>query len=149
MAPKRYLTIDTSVKSNESHDFTLHLEKGISSEYRKICLKSIYIQHDSDVTKLFAFTVKESIVYKPLYIHCSILNKDDNYVNGRCDGSDVIAILYPIEPRSQKSMFIKFNSPSGKLIISHNNIRLHLTNFKGETVEHKNKYFIIYELEFF
>ena len=149
MAAKRYLTIDTSVRPNESHDFTLYLNPEIGDEYRKICLRSVYIQHENDVAKLFSFTVNENTVFKPLYVHCSMLNKDDNFVNGRYEGSDILGIIYPPELKSQKYMLVTFSNRSGKLISRGNHIRLHLTDFKGEPVEHKSKYFIIYEFEFF
>ena len=149
MAPRRYLTIDTSVRPSESHDFTLYLNPEIGDEYRKICLKSVYVQHENDTAKLFSFTVNEKTVFKPLYVHCNMLNKGDNFVNGRYEGSDILGIIYPPELKSQKYMLVQFSNSSGKLISRANHIRLHLTDFKGETVEHKSKYFIIYEFEFF
>ncbi len=149
MGSKHYLTIDTSAKPNQSHDFTIYLKKEINDQYRKICLKSLYVQHENDVAKLFVFTVKKSTVYKPLYVHCNMLNKDDNFINGRSEGSDVIAILYPVEPKGQKTMLVRFNHGVGKQISHSNHLRLHMTNFEGEPLEHKTGYFIIYELEFF
>ena len=149
MVSRRYLTIDTSVRPNESHDFTLYLNPEIGNEYRKMCLKSVYVQNENDVAKLFSFTVNENTVFKPLYVHCSMLNKDDNFVNGRYEGSDILGVIYPTESQSQKSMLVKFSNNSGKLISRANHIRLHLTNFKGEPVDHQTKYFIIYEIEFF
>ena len=150
MVPKRYLTIDTSVEPSQSHDFTFYFKKETSPDHRKIFLKSVYVQHENDVTKIFAFTVKGNTTYMPLCIHCSMLRKDDNFVNGSCERSDVLSIIYPTESRStSKYMLVKFNNGSGKLISPSNCIRLYLTNIKGEPVEHRCKYYIIYELEFF
>ncbi len=148
MVSKRYLTIDTSVEPSLSHDFTLYLKKETSPDHRKIFLKSVYVQHENDATKIFAFTVNGNTTYMPLCIHCSMLSKDDNFVNDRM--SDLLGIIYPTESRvGNKLMYIKFNNGSGKLISPSNCIRLYLTNFKGEPVEHTSKYYIIYELEFF
>jgi hypothetical protein len=108
-------------------------------------LKSLYIEHDNDVNKLFTFVLKKGdllrTVYYPLYIHCSILAKDDNMVNRASTAaaataavtSDVIAVLYSanLGTKEAKSMFVKFNKSSGKLITHSNRIRLHLTNFYG------------------
>ena len=150
MCPKRYLTIDTSVNPSQSNDFTLFLKTDIGSEYRRICLKSVYIQHENDVAKLFAFHVNEIITYRPLYIHCNMLNGDDNFVNDRSEGSAVLSIIYPPpETKGLKFIYVKFNNGSGKLISHGNHVRLHLTNLNGDAIEKRGTFYIIYEIEFF
>jgi hypothetical protein len=150
MCPKRYLTIDTSVNPSQSNDFELFLKTDIGNKYRRICLKSVYIQHENDVAKLFAFRVNEILTYRPLYIHCSMLSKGDNFVNDRSEGSDVLGIIYPSpETKGLKFIHVKFNNGSGKLISHGNHIRLHLTNLNGDALEKRGTFYIIYEIEFF
>jgi hypothetical protein len=163
MSPKLYLTLDTSKNRNSSHDYTLYFDEEIDKKYNKICLKSLYIEHDNDVNKLFTFVLKKGnllrTVYYPLYIHCSMLAKDDNMVNRASAAtaaaaavtSDVIAVLYSanLGTKEAKSMFVKFNNSSGKLITHSNRIRVHLTNFDGVPISNYGKYYLIYELEFF
>jgi hypothetical protein len=150
MCPKRYLTIDTSTDSSKSNDFELFLKTDIGPDYRRISLKSVYIQHENDVAKLFAFRVNEIITYKPLCVHCSMLSKDDNFVNDRPEGSDVLGIIYPPpETKGLKFIYVKLNNGSGKLISHSNYIRLHLTNLNGDALEKRGTFYIIYEIEFF
>jgi hypothetical protein len=167
MSPKLYLTLDTSKNRNNLHDYTLYFDEEIDKKYNKICLKSLYIEHDNDVNKLFTFVLKKGdllrTVYYPLYIHCSMLAKDDNMVNRASTAtaaataaaaavtSDVIAVLYSanLGTKEAKSMFVKFNNSSGKLITHSNRIQLHLTNFDGFPISNYGKYYFIYELEFF
>lgn len=88
-----------------------------------------------------------------------MLAKDDNIVNRATAAaataaavtSDVIAVLYSanLGTKEAKSMFVKFNNSSGKLITHSNRIRLHLTNFDGVPISNYGKYYLIYELEFF
>jgi len=69
-------------------------EKMKSTKNTVVCLKSIYIQHENDANKLFVF--REKVTKKPIFLHCSLLNKD--YING-----DVIEILYPDLVKIQKT----------------------------------------------
>jgi hypothetical protein len=85
-----------------------------------------------------------------------MLAKDDNKMNRASTAaaataaavmSDVIAVLYStnLETKEAKSMFVKFNNSSGKLITHSNRIRLHLTNFDGVPISNYGKYYFIYE----
>jgi hypothetical protein len=132
------MTLTTS-----EHDFTFFLKNTIGEKYSKICLKSIYIQHEIDANKLFIFG--NPVVIKPLSVHCSMLNRDDNIVNDT--KSDVIAVFYP-EPKPQKYMHVKFGNQSHKLLIHNNYMRMLLTCFENEPIENTGKCLIFYELEF-
>jgi hypothetical protein len=61
MSPKLYLILDTSKNRNRSHDYTLYFDEEIDKKYNKICLKSLYLEHDNDVNKLFTFVLKREI----------------------------------------------------------------------------------------
>jgi hypothetical protein len=119
----------------------------------------IYTEHDNDVNKLFAFVLKKGDLLRtvnyPLYMDCSMLAKDDNMVNRASTAaavtSDVMAVLYltNLGTKGAKSMFMKFNNSSGKLITHTNRKRLHLTNFDGVPISNYGKYYLINELELF
>jgi len=109
-----------------------------------VCLKSIYIQHENDANKLFVS--RENITKKPIFIHCSLLNKDYILINGEPD--DVIEILYPDIVKIQKNILMKLCSNSCKLIMHRNRIRISLTSHENEPIENKGKCSIFYELEF-
>lgn len=136
---KLYMTLIT-----ETHDFEFFLKKEIDKKYSKVCLKSIYIQHENDVNKFFVF--EERLIKKPLFVHCSLLNKIDTLIMN--EHADVIEILYPDSVRIQKNISMKLCNNSGKLIMHSNRIRLHLTSYENEPIENKGKFVIFYELEF-
>jgi len=76
---KLYLTIDTkSLKSKMPEDTTLYLEKDIEECYTKDCLKNI------DIGPLRTFSPwllgRGERCFR---IHCSILNENDNLLNGK------------------------------------------------------------------
>jgi len=128
---KFYLTLTTS-----EHDQEFFLKNEISKKYSKVCLKSIYIQHENDANKLFVFG--ETITKKPIFVHCSLLNKDYILINGESD--DVIEILYPDIVKIQKYISMKLCSNSCKLIMHSNRIRISLTSHENEPIENKGKF---------
>jgi len=134
---KFYLTLTTS-----EHDHELFLKNNINKKYNKVCLKSIYIQHEKDANKLFVFVGK--ITIKPIFVHCSLLNKDYIMINDEPDG--IIEILYPDIVKIQKNIAMKLCSNSCKLIMHSNQIRISLTSHENEPIENKGKCFIVYEL---
>ena len=72
-----YLIIDSLLLNVTDHsDVTLYLEEKMPFYLTRVCIKSIIL-----------FGTKEGICY----IHCDILNKDDNMLNG--ERSDVLAIV--------------------------------------------------------
>src|SRR5258706_217932 len=88
---KVYLAIDSLKLNTETpQNITLELNNCRPEKFTKIALKHIHIQHETDATKLFYFNVS---TIKPLYIHCSLLNKEDNLIND--EPSDVISIQNP------------------------------------------------------
>ena len=81
---KLYLTIDTKLlKSKMPEDTTLYLEKEIEC-YTKVCLKNI------DIRTFSPWLLGRG--ERCFRIHCSILNKNDNLINGEQSG--VIALLF-------------------------------------------------------
>jgi len=82
---KLYLTIDTKLlKSKMPEDTTLYLEKEIEECYTKVCLKNI------DIRTFSPWLLGRS--ERCFRIHCSILNENDNLINGK--QSAVIALLF-------------------------------------------------------
>lgn len=136
---KLYITLTTS---EHNHEFFLKNE--IDKKYSKVCLKSIYIQHENDANKLFVFS--EKVTKKPIFVHCSLLKKDYILING--EPNDVIEILYPDIVKIQKNISMKLCSNSCKLIMHSNLIRMSLTSYENEPIENKGKCLIFYELEF-
>lgn len=114
--------------------------------YKEISLISVYITHEINMSKLFSDISGIATVYKPLLIHCSILNKDYNFVNDK--KSDIIATIYPPDDiQFKKSMFEKFDSK--KFINPSNCLKMYITDSSGKRIENKGKYSVIYELQFF
>ena len=110
---KLYLTIDTKLlKSKMPEDTTLYLEKEIEC-YTKVCLKNI------EIRTLSPWLLGRG--ERCFRIHCSILNKNDNLING--EQSDVIALLF-CRLYSNKLNNSKLGNIGAKLIKKHSkNIR--------------------------
>ena len=141
-----HLVIDTSADlKKKAYDFEFYIHESLSEKYNKVRLKSIYVQHGVDISKLFAFTISKATCYKPICIHCNLLTKDDNWVNK--EKFDVIAILYP-DLKAQKHLYVKLPTNWFKILPSCNHLRIHLTDMANLLVEHQINYYIIYEFEF-
>ena len=142
MHDKLYLTIDSDdLDAVPPEHIVLPLENCGLETYTRIALKRVYLQHPSDVRLLFRF----SGFMKPIYIHCSLLNNEDNLLNGY--KSDVIAIIYP-EQRRTLTVSEKFGNNSFKLAKPDNKIRMSLTCVDGIPVDNRIRFSVIYELEF-
>lgn len=142
MTENLYLIIDSSNLEVEFPGFIiLPLENYISESYAYVALKHVYIHHESDVRLLFQFDGKT----QPIYVHCSLLNKDDNLVNGQ--KSDVLAIFYP-EARSRRDFCGKPTNNSFKLMKPDTKIAMTLTNVDGTLVDKRSTFRVVYELEF-
>ena len=98
------------------------------------------MEHESDIRVLFQFEAKT----KPIHIHCNLLNKDDNLLNG--EKSDVLAIIYPDWGR--KVLSLKFANNSFKLTKCDSKIQLSLSSVDGKPVDCRSKFIVIYELQF-
>lgn len=147
-----YMRLDTSLVTPEKpYAFEIYLKEAISKKYRQVRLISVYIHHETDTSKLFAFSARKikdkttNIIYKPIHIHCNLLTMDDNLINK--ENSDVIGTLYPVL-KAEKNLYIKFPNIRYKILTSKNCIQLYLTDTNNVPVEHQINYYIIYELEF-
>src|SRR5271155_3833837 len=94
-----HLIIDSSMP-----DFTLYLHEKIPNYFRKIGLKSIIITQE--LTK----------IEKNIYVHCDLLNKDDNFYNG--EQSDILAIVAQNRYLNKKYVITTFDNCSYKNIKS-------------------------------
>ncbi len=126
-----HFTINTSMP-----DFTLYLHEKIPSHFRKIGLKSITITQE--LTK----------IEKNVYVHCDIMNKDDNFYNGK--QSDILAIVTQNRYIQKKCVITTFDNCSYKNIKSPDftSIRIFLTHQTNLPFETTGRLAIIYELEF-
>jgi hypothetical protein len=137
------LTIDSSELGIEiPGNFTLPLENFNCESYNRVALNHIYLHHEHDVRLLFRFNGR----VRPIYIRSSLLNKDDNLLNGQ--KSDVIGILYPETRSKLESLSAQLPSNSYKLVKSDSKIGMSLTSADGIPVDEKSKFEVIYELEF-
>ena len=136
---KLYLTIDTKLlKSKMPEDTTLELKKEIEECYTKVCLKNITIRTSSP----WLLGRGE----RCFRIHCSILNKNDNLING--EQSDVIALLF-CRLYSNKLNNSRLGNTGAKLIKKHSkNIRIFLTDDSNALIKLSPDLEIKYELEF-
>lgn len=151
-----HVIIDTTVRPNNqssNSDYTFYFDKLNIEGYNKIKLKSLYIQHENDVSRLFKEQHENdaSRTLRPLRVHCSLLNKDYNWLNGK--KSDVLAVVYPpvnlYQPNHYtKNLLMNFEFAVPKLFLPGSYLRLELKNCKGEYVEGRGKYYIFYEFEF-
>ena len=98
------------------YDFTLYLQEKFPSHFRNIGLKSIIITQE--LTK----------IEKNIYVHCDILNKDDNFYNG--EQSDILAIVAQNRYLNKKCAITAFDNCSDKNIKSTDftSIRMFLTH---------------------
>ena len=124
-------TIDTSMP-----DFTLYLHEKIPSHFRRVGLKSIII------------TQELTLIEKNIYVHCDILNKDDNLYNG--EQSDILAIVAQNLYLKKKCVITAFDSCSYKNIKSTDftSIRMILAHQNNLPFETSGRLFITYELQF-
>ena len=135
MTNKLHMILDSIQKYLKSpHNFTLQ-------NYTRIRLSHIFLQHETDVRRLF-----RSGAIKPLYVHCSLLNKDDNLVNGK--KSDVLSAVYLDDMKPKRLVCQKFENDSGKLLKYDTNITMYLTTSDGVSVEGRGRFGIVYQLEF-
>ena len=111
--------------------------------YKTVSLRSVYVIHKETVNNIFPHT---DAFYEPILIHCSLVNKDFNFLNDK--KSDVIAIIYP-EPgiTSQRHKFEKVNSTK-KFINPSNHIKMYLTDIEDNILINKGDFSICYELNF-
>ena len=122
-----YLIIDSLLLNVTDHsDVTLYLEEKIPSYLTRVCIKSIIL-----------FGTKEGICY----IHCDILNKDDNMLNG--ERTDVLAIV-PINTSIKSYKPVSLH----KELKSTNFTSIRITLTDRDNVLLKNIKHVIYELEF-
>ena len=125
-----HLIIDTS-----SHDFTLHLHEKIPPNLTRIGLKSIIITQES------------AKIEKNIYVHCDILNKDDNFYNG--EQSDILAVVTQNRYLNKKYLIIEFANCSYKNIKfpGFTSIRMFLTDQNNLACEVNEGFSVTYELE--
>jgi hypothetical protein len=115
-------------------------------------LKSLYIYHENDVNKVFNDQQDSEVnrtFLKPLHVHCSLLNKDFNFLNSK--KSDVIAVIYPpaYSPRNAATNFVqKIDIDQGKTIYPCSYMHIKLTHSNGEIVEKRGKFYVVYEFQF-
>ncbi len=126
-----HLIIDTSI-----HDFTLYFYEKIPNYFRRIGLKSIIITQE---------LIK---IEKNIYVHCDILNKDDNFYNGK--QSDILAIVMQNRNINKKCVITAFDNCSYKNIKSSDftSIRMFLTHQNNLPFETSVRLAVTYELEF-
>src|SRR5271167_2530148 len=125
-----HFTIDTTTP-----DFTLYLHERIPSHLRKIALKSIIITQE---------LIK---IEKNIYVHCDILNKDDNFHKGK--QSDILAIVAQNRYIQKKCVITTFDNCSYKNIKSPDftSIRIFLTHQNNLPFETSGRLSVTYELE--
>ena len=137
---KLYLTIDTKLlKIKMPEDTTLYLEKEIEECYTKVCLKNIDIRTFSPW-----LLGRGERCYRT---HCSILNENDNLINGK--RSDVIALLFCRFYPNRLNFNSRLGNTGAKLIKKHSkNIRIFLTDDSNILTKLSSNLEIKYELEF-
>jgi len=144
MARTLYVTIDTLKMNIDSPDnFEVSLENCDLERYSRIRLKQMVILHDTDTSEIFRFF---GVDIRPIYVHCNLLNKDDNIVNGQ--QSNVIFILSPDTRSFKKVLTKRLPGNSSRLLKHDNKLRLLLTDRDGTALEHAQQFSFIFDFEF-
>lgn len=126
-----YLVIDSlALNVPDPSDITLYLKEKIPYHFTRVGIKSIILLYSPP---------GESICY----IHCDILNKDDNILNG--ERSDVLAIVPVVGP---KKYWIYRPVNLHKEIKSSNFTSIRITLTDRDNVQMKHLKHLICELEF-
>ena len=131
------LTIDTEkLNITTPEDFVIYLDKEIDTRFNKVCLKSMHVRINARV----------KLNKNCFYVHCSILNQDDNLVNGK--KSDIIAVpVASLKPNRVVSF--KLGNISSRLIKKHSSsIRMYITDAADNVMKLVSNFSIVYELEF-
>ena len=130
MGRRLHLIIDSSLLG-DPNDLTLYLEEKFPSDLERVTLKAVTLYNKAQNT----MDSRSPASGKAIYIHCDILNKDENFFNGK--RSDIIGFL------PGNKLQASFGNTSKSLKSSDfTSIRLRLS----EPLE--NLVRIIYELEF-
>ena len=123
-----HLIIDSlKLGSNDPHDVTLYLEGKLPSDLQRVTLKGVTLYYNKGEKT------------RTVYIHCNILNKDENLFNGK--KSDIIGFIAGIKAIEHSSH--TFGNIS-KSIKSNDFTSIRFT--LSERIENLSR--IIYELEF-
>ena len=125
-----YLTVDSlALKAEEPTDITLYLDETLPSNFDRVGLRSI--------------TISQPVQDHFYYVHCDLLNKDDNLFNG--EKSDIL--VYFVVNQSKKFVSHKFGGILHKNLKSSDftSIRLTLKDRHGMVVKLQH---VTYELEF-
>jgi hypothetical protein len=146
-----HLILDTSLKQGSHGNFLFHFDKLNIEGYTKIKLSSFYIQHEIDVQKVFhdPLDTEANRSLRPLHVHCSLLNKDFNYMNGK--KSDVLAVIYPalhLHKAHMTNFVMRMDTAETKAISPCSYMQLQLTHSNGESIEKRGKFYVVYEFEF-
>ena len=126
MRPKVCMIID-SLTLADPHDVTLYLSEKLPSELRWLTLKGV------------TFYLNKAEKTKTVYIHCDILNTDENFFNGK--KSDIIGAVAAISAAEYSSHTFGNVAKSLKST-DFTSIRFSLS----KRIENLNR--IIYQLEF-
>ena len=137
------MIIDSSeVNAETPENFTVQLEEDISEKYSMICLKHVFIRHGSNMRELFQSHAR----IKPIFVHCNLLCKEDNIVNGK--KSDVIGVIYHNDMKPRNIGNYQLPNNSFKFLKYDSKISLSLTTSDGESVAGRGRFAVVYELEF-
>ena len=117
-------------------DFTLYFHEKIPSHFGRVGLKSIII------------TQELTLIEKNIYVHCDILNKDDNFYNG--EQSDILAVVMQNRNLKKRCVITAFDNCSYRNIKSTDftSIRMLLTHQNNLSLESSVRLAVTYELEF-
>jgi hypothetical protein len=131
-----HIIIDSiGLKTEHPQNCRFYIHEKIPSTFKRIGLKSI------------AITLDSSMIFKNVYVHCDLLNKDDNLFNG--GRSDILAVVANNRHVPKKYLFYQFENCIYKNIKSSdfNSIQLSLTDYNNDPYEINGGLTITYELE--
>ena len=137
-------------------DITIYLQNSIPNHLTKVGLKYLFLHHQTDLMRMFLIDPKNAkvnnlITFKNIYVHCDIISKDTNYLNGQ--KSDLLFVApYNASP-ARKCAFYNIENCLYKKLKSSDitSIRIYLTDSNNAILDSTSlggQLALVYELDF-
>ena len=147
------ILIDSLTLNNFSpQDITIYLEESIPSHLTKVGLKYLFLYHQTDLMRVFLDPKAPQLIsFKNIYVHCDIISKDTNYLNGQ--KSDLLFVApYNASPARKCAVYNIENCLYKKLKSSDiTSIRIYLTDNNNNLLDSTSfggQLALVYELDF-
>lgn len=142
-----------TLSSSMPQDITIYLNNTIPEHLTKVGLKYLFMHHQTDLMRIFAADarVHPFLAFKNIYVHCDIISKDTNYLNG--EKSDLLFVApYNSNPNRRCSVYNIENCLYKNLKSTNfTSIRIYLTDNYNTILDSNSiggQLALVYELDF-